>query len=78
MTMVPPLAFQNDVGLSHIANTFRVGVSWSKRLLEWDQVALVSSRTKQVFGHARVVTRMPTTRCSIGRITKRRELCWTI
>lgn len=43
-------------GVDGSFNTFRLGASWSKRLLEGDVVLLVDTKTRQVFGRAKVLT----------------------
>lgn len=53
---VPALSFQDEVGLSHLANTFRVGRAWEARLRTGDRVGLYNTITKQIFGYARVLS----------------------
>lgn len=51
---VPALSFTDETGLSHLANTFRVGAAWQARLRPGDRVGLYHSKEQRVFGYARV------------------------
>jgi len=52
---VPALSFQDETGLSHLANTFRVGSAWVDRLRVGDRVGLYNTKTETVFGYSRVI-----------------------
>lgn len=51
---VPALPFQDETGLDRFANTVRVGVAWTQRLLTDQVIALYNPLIKTVFGYARV------------------------
>ncbi|MCG7348901.1 hypothetical protein [Sphingomonas sp. ACRSK] len=53
---VPTLPFQDETGLHDVANTVRVGVAWTQRLLTNQVVALYNVKLKHVFGLALVVS----------------------
>ncbi|HIV77338.1 MAG TPA: hypothetical protein H9899_07420 [Candidatus Sphingomonas excrementigallinarum] len=53
---VPTLPFQDETGLHDIANTVRVGVAWTQRLLTNQVVALYNVKLRHVFGLALVVS----------------------
>lgn len=52
---VPALSFQDEAGLTHLANTFRVGQAWKARLRPGDRVGLYNTVSQTVFGYARVL-----------------------
>jgi hypothetical protein len=52
---VPALSFQDETGLSHLANTFRVGSAWVARLRVGDRVGLYNAKTNLIFGYSRVI-----------------------
>lgn len=52
---MPAIPFTDDTGLGHISNTVRVGQAWVGRLRIGQIVALYNTKTKEIFGHARVI-----------------------
>ena len=52
---MPALPFQDETGLRKVANTVRVGVAWTTRLIPGQIIALYNAKTKVIFGHSRVV-----------------------
>lgn len=52
---VPALSFTDETGLSHLANTFRVGAAWMSRLRVGDTIGLYNTKAAQVFGYASVL-----------------------
>lgn len=51
---VPAIPFQDEVGLDRLANTVRIGVAWTQRLLIDQVIALYHVRRGEVFGLSRV------------------------
>ncbi len=52
---MPALPFVDDTGLGHVSNTIRIGQAWVDRLRVGQIVALYNTKSKEIFGHSRVL-----------------------
>jgi hypothetical protein len=52
---LPAIPFTDETGLRKVANTVRVGVAWTKRLVPGQTIALYNSVKKSIFGYGRVL-----------------------